>query len=85
MRFYKQIIDGYITAIGTGDGGGDVISVEEYNNIMNIIHNVPHNEGKGYKLKTDLTWEEFDVEPIEEDEELSPEEIASILLGENEL
>ena len=57
MRYYKQTSNNYIIAIGTGYGGTE-ISEAEYNDIMTIIQNRPADEGKGYRLKTDLTWEE---------------------------
>lgn len=83
MRYYKQIEDNYIVAIGTGFGGAE-ITEEEYNQIMSVIQSVPHEDGKNYRLKTDLTWEEYDVEPIEVEEEPSAEELLSIITGEQE-
>lgn len=83
MRYYKQISDNYILAIGTGAGNTEITEAE-YNNIMSIIQNRPTAEGKGYRLKTDLTWEEYDLppepEPSDEDE-LSDTEALNILLG----
>ena len=83
MRYYKQTSNNYIIAIGTGYGGMK-ISEAEYNEIMAIIQNRPAAEGKGYRLKTDLTWEEYDLppepEPSDEDE-LSDTEALNILLG----
>lgn len=83
MRYYKQITDNYLIAIGTGPGGLE-INKDEYNQIMAIIQSRPIADGKGYKLKTDLTWEEYDLppepEPSDEDE-LSDAEALSILLG----
>lgn len=83
MRYYKQIEDNYIVCIGTGSGGTE-ITEEEYDNIMSIIQSAPHEDGKGYRLKTDLSWEEHGVEPIEVEEEPSAEEILSIITGEQE-
>lgn len=82
MRYYKQIEDDYIVAIGTGNSYTE-ITEDEYNNILSIVHSVPHEDGKGYMLKTDLTWEEYDVDPVEEDD-ASAEEIVDILTGETE-
>lgn len=83
MRYYKQISTTYITAIGTGAGNTE-ITESEYNEIMSIIQNRPQADGKGYRLKTDLTWEEYDLpatpEPSDSDE-LSETEALSILLG----
>ena len=83
MRYNKQTSNNYILAIGTGYGGTEITEAE-YNEIMAIIQNCPTAEGKGYRLKTDLTWEEYDLppepEPSDEDE-LSDAEALNILLG----
>ena len=83
MRYYKSTENRYILAIGTGAGGTE-ITESEYNDIMAIIQSCPAAEGKGYRLKTDLTWEEYDLppepEPSDEDE-LSDAEALNILLG----
>lgn len=83
MKYYKQISDNYLIAIGTGVGGTE-ITEDEYNEILSVIRSRPRSEGKGYRLKTDLTWEEYDLlpepEPSDEDE-LSEAEALDILLG----
>ena len=83
MRFYKQTSNNYIIAVGTGAGGTEITEAE-YNAILAIIQNRPNADGKGYRLKTDLTWEEYDLppepEPSDEDE-LSDVEALNILLG----
>lgn len=83
MRHYKQLSDTYITAIGTGSGGTEITETE-YNEILTIIRNRPQEAGKGYRLTTDLTWEEHDLppepEPSDEDE-ITNEEALEILLG----
>lgn len=83
MRFYKQISNNYIIAVGTGPGGTE-ITESEYNAIMAIIQSCPNVDGKGYRLKADLTWEEYDLPPAPEpsdDDELSNEEAFNILIG----
>lgn len=84
MRYYAQYDDtGKLLAIGTGPGGTEITETE-YNDIMAIIQSCPNVEGKGYRLKADLTWEEYDLppelEPSDEDE-LSDAEALNILLG----
>lgn len=83
MRYNKQTSNSYILAIGTGAGGTEIPEAE-YNDIMAIIQSCPAAGGKGYRLKTDLTWEEYDLppepEPSDEDE-LSDAEALKILLG----
>lgn len=42
------------------------ITESEYNAILDIIRNKPTaREGYNYRLKTDLTWEEYELPPIE--------------------
>ena len=84
QRYYVQYNDsGALLSIGTGPGGTEITETE-YNDIMAIIQNRPSADGKGYRLKTDLTWEEYDLppepEPSDEDE-LSDAEALNILLG----
>lgn len=62
MKYYKQTADNYITAISTGYGEEEITETE-YNEIMNVIRNRPTTEGKGYRLKIDLAWEEYDLPP----------------------
>ena len=81
MRYYKTIDNGYITAIGTG-GGGTEITEQEYNTIMAVIQQKPpRTVTTDFRLKTDLTWEEYErIDPVIP-EELEPEEAMNILLG----
>ena len=82
-RYYKQTDDVYILAVGVGVDGME-ISADEYSEILAIIQNRPIAEDKGYRLKTDLTWEEYDLPPVPEpsdEDELSDAEALNILLG----
>ena len=82
-RYYKQTDDVHILAVGVGVGGME-ISAAEYSKILSVIQNRPSADGKGYWLKTDLMWEEYDLppdpEPSDEDE-ISTDEALNILLG----
>ena len=82
MRYYKEISDGYILGIGTGDNG-ETITEAEYNEIMTVIRNHPFREGYGYRLKTDLTWEEYEnpTPPPDPSEEVSGDEVLDALEG----
>ena len=84
MRYYAQYNDsGKLIAIGTGYGGTEITEAE-YSEILSIIQNRPIADGKGYRLKTDLTWEEYDLPPVPEpsdDDEISTDEALNILLG----
>ena len=82
-RYYKQTDSMYILAVGVGVGGVE-ISADEYSEILSVIQNRPTAEGKGCRLKTDLTWEEYDLPPVPEpsdDDEISNDEAINILLG----
>lgn len=83
MRYYKQIENGYILAIGTGDGG-DEISFDEYKSIMEIIRSAPKAEsGHTYKLKDDLTWVllQSEDEKTSDDESISGDEFLQMVEG----
>lgn len=84
MRYFEHIDNGYILAIGTGNGGTE-ITESEYNIIFDIIHNKPAaTETTDYRLKTDLTWEPYAIDPPDPDPELDDSEALDILLGGDE-
>lgn len=79
MRYYKLIDGNYITAIGMGLSGTE-ITQEEYDSLMTIIENKPpRTETTDFRLKTDLTWEEYEVEPPTDD--IDDTEALEIILG----
>lgn len=79
MKYYKQISNGYIVCIGTG--GGTEITEDEYNEILSVIHSKPPaTETTDYRLREDLTWEEYEIPPMPEPEP-DAEEILNILMG----
>lgn len=83
MRYYKQLSDNYIIAIGTGPGGTEITETE-YNSILSAIQSRPTSETQGYRLRSDLTWEAYDLPPapeLSDDDEISNEEALNILLG----
>ena len=81
MRYYKIVNNGYITAIGTGNGGTEVTQ-SEYNEIAAIIHNKPQRtDTTDYHLKDDLTWESYTFEPIAPSDDIDAEEALDILTG----
>lgn len=68
MKFFKTIENGYIVALQTVEGQTE-ITEQEYNEILEIIHNKPMDDiGYGYKLKEDLTWELYELPIINFDE-----------------
>lgn len=79
--FYKTIFDGYIICISKENGGVE-ITAEEYRTILDTIRNKPMPPaGFDYRLKTDLTWEQYELPAADPDPELSAEEAMSIILG----
>lgn len=81
MRHYKQINDGFILSIGTGNGNEE-ITEGEYNTILSVIHNKPsRTDTTDYRLRDDLTWEEYPVDPPDPDPEIDDTELLEILMG----
>ena len=61
MRYYKIITDGYLVAVGSGSGGTEIAEAE-YAELLNIIRTKPvASEGYDYRLKSDLTWELYEL------------------------
>lgn len=83
MRFYKITEEGYILSIGHTDMETEnEITEEEYNEIISVIRSKPvASETSDYKLKENLTWEEFSVDPPDPNPEINDEELLNILLG----
>lgn len=86
MKYFKIIVDGYVIGIGTGLDG-DEITEQEYAEIYAAIQSRPTPpEGKDYRIKTDLTWEEYDLPPAPEPEPSTPEDqIAELESGLDEV
>ena len=64
MKYFKQISDGYILAVGTGAGGVEITETE-YSQILAVIRRKPAAAGHtDYRLKTDLTWEAYTIEYV---------------------
>lgn len=88
MRFYKTIADGFLVMIGTGNGGTEITETE-YAEILTTIRNKPTaRDGFDYRLKTDLTWEEYELPPasdVEDEPTIEDKaEAYDILMGEEE-
>ena len=75
--FYKYINDKYIIGVGTGSGGEEVTE-QEYNAILDKINNRPEApEGYSYRITTAMEWklcEVPNIEPITEEEIIESEE-----------
>ena len=82
MKCFKTTGHGYILYIGK-DIGGEEITEAEYNTILTVIRNKPTaTETTDYRLKEDLTWEAYAVDPPDPDPELDESDLLNILLGE---
>lgn len=63
--FYKYINDRYIIGVGTGSGGEE-ISEQEYNSILEKINNRPEApDDYSYRLTTAMEWELCETPNIE--------------------
>lgn len=83
MRHYKYIENGCIVMVGTGNGGVE-ITAGEYRAILDTLRNKPTPpDGFDYRLKTDLTWEQYKLPPVDPDPELTAEEVMEIIAGGN--
>ena len=84
MIYFEKDSNGYIISFGMADREvATVITEERYNAIKSTVSEKHSAEGKGYRLKTDLTWEEYDLpDPVEE--EPTSEELFDIITGEAE-
>ena len=75
--FYKYTNDKYIIGVGIG-AGGEEITEQEYNAILDKINNRPEApEGYSYRLTTAMEWELAEIpkiEPTTEDEIIESEE-----------
>lgn len=84
MRFYEYQINGYITQYGKGGAGGETITEERYNAILDAVADAPEETDEiGYRLKSDLTWEQYEKEP-EPEPDPTPEEALDFLFGGDE-
>lgn len=75
----KIIDNGYILGLADAPTGIQ-ITEDEYAELTDIFHAIPVREGYAYKLREDLTWEEYPVEPEPEDE-ITADEAMEILMG----
>lgn len=81
MRYYKQIFDGYILAIGTGNGFEEITETE-YEDIKSAIAAKPQRtDTTDYRLRDDLTWEAYEIDPPDPDPEVDDAELLNILMG----
>jgi hypothetical protein len=83
MTFYKNVVDGYIQLVGASSGEiANQITEDEYNEILAVIQNKPaRTETTDFRLKEDLTWEAYQIDPPDPDPELDEAEAFDIIFG----
>ena len=80
MKF-KIAKNGYIVIVGEGIGGEE-ITESEYNEILSAIQSKPAGtETTDYRLREDLTWEEYEIDPPEENPDIDDAEAFDIIFG----
>lgn len=87
MKYYEFSNNECVLGVGQGDcRDGDCNGVEiskaRYDSIIAAIPRKPAATATtDYRLKTDLTWEQFEIDPPDPDPELDDSEAIEILLG----
>lgn len=80
MTYFKTVDNGYIQSISTGLGQQE-ISQEQYEELMAHFNTRPvPPQGKGCRLKEDLSWELYDL-PVSVEEEIPDRQAIELLLG----
>ena len=80
----KVIVSDYIIALTTGNIGIEITEAE-YNEILDLIRNKPQAEsGFDYRLKSNLTWELYELPQIEEPQAYTEEQLSTMTNAELE-
>lgn len=81
MKYFKVIENGYVLGAGQGNGGIEITKLE-YNEILSAIQSKPAGtETTDYLLREDLTWEEYEIDPPEENPDIDDAEAFDIIFG----
>lgn len=81
MRYFEVQKDGYILGVGKGLFGTE-IDESRYNAVLAALPlKPPATETTDYRLKLDLTWEPYPIDPPDPDPELDDSELLDILMG----
>lgn len=79
MKYYKTDSGFFASPIAVESAVE--ISEAEYKHIKSIVDNKPNApDGYAYRLTVDLQWELFELPIVEEDEEVSTEEVLAELM-----
>lgn len=81
MRFYESVQNGVLQSFGISDYGGNTITEERYNAISEALANMPTDtETVGYRLREDLTVEQYEIEQVT-DNDIDDAEAFDIIFG----
>ena len=81
MRYFKITSGAYIYAVGKGCSGEE-ITEEDYLSLQALIRQKPAaTQATDFRLRTDLTWEEYEAAPPEADPEVGDAEAFEIIFG----
>ena len=81
MNYFEVHNNDYIVGVGKGRYGIE-INEDRYNAVINSLSlKPPATETTDYRLKTDLTWEQYDIPPKPIDPEIEDSEALDIILG----
>lgn len=84
IYYSKVISDGYISGVCTSASRFDTNEIDEdtAKQLFGILANRPTPPaGFGYRLKADLTWEQYELPAADPDPDLTAEEALSIIMG----
>ena len=81
MKYYELNVNGYIISVGDSRCGTE-ITAERYAAVLDALRiKPPRTETTDYRLRVDLTWEEYPVDPPDPDPEIDDAELLNILMG----
>lgn len=87
MTYFKIVSGGYIVSIGSYDGElnspvAAIITKAQHDEIATIYASKPAaTETTDYRLREDLTWEEYPVDPPDPDPDMDDAEAFQYLFG----
>ena len=81
MKYFENVLDGIVVAVSMGNGSIE-IPKERYDAILEAFAKKPQpTDTIDYRLREDLTWESYEIEPPDPDPDVDEAEALNILLG----
>ena len=85
MKYYKNVVDGYLISLEKRETvtTGTEITEAEYNHINSLLADRPTApDGFSYRLSANLEWEQYEFPTVDDvDEDISEAEALDIILG----